>query len=230
MNIKSRREFLKAALVGTGLVWAVPIVTAQSAGASLLHLPGLQLGGPPAGGPPAGGPQACCTGSGFGLAVSGALVIPPLGVSGEPCAASVDLPALGLGAGLLCASFDPNSCTASASVASVVVGAISATALSATARQSPHNGTCTSSGSATIGSLTINGSSVSVSAAPNTVVKVDDLTTVTLNEQKTNADGSFTVTAVHIRIDVPLLGLGTDIYLAQAKVHNTCCGGVISAD
>jgi hypothetical protein len=145
------------------------------------------------------------------------------------CILTVDVSVLQAGplAQVLCAN--ASGCTASSSIASVAVntlGNLAATAVASSATETSNGTACTPSGTTTIASLSIGGTTIVI---PNPVPPcfavipppLSGIASITLNEQICAADGTFTVNAIHITV----LGSLQDIKIAQSKVKNSCCAG-----
>ena len=86
-------------------------------------------------------------------------------------------------------------------------------------------------GSTTFVNLKINGTPfLDATPAPNTVIDLSPLGTITLNEQILNpATHSFSVNAIHVHI-ANLLGYSGDIYIASANTHITASTSRLTAD
>jgi len=120
---------------------------------------------------------------------------------------------------------DPTNGTSSASATVQQLGinlgptlAASLTGVNATCNATPSG--ATGSGTITAGSVTALGLpalTLTANAAPNTVLGIPNVVTVTLNEQSTDTDGVLTVNAVHIKV---LSGNGADVIVGHAQ-----CGG-----
>jgi hypothetical protein len=158
-----------------------------------------------------------------GFVTSGPLLaIPPLGVAGLTLTGEA-VSALTTGNGLESDSF--------ASVAEVGVG-VTPLALGVTAgvlQSSSHaacnpDGSASVSGSSTIADLTINGTPIVVSGAPNQTISVPGVASIIINEQITGP-GSITVNALHVKVlpDAPLnLVASGDIVISSAHSDIAC--------
>ncbi|MGH9243687.1 MAG: choice-of-anchor P family protein [Acidimicrobiales bacterium] len=190
---ESRRSFIRRSAIAGGAAWAAPaVVSLSSAGAQV------------------GTPRPCpCTADAFGLRV----VIPPLGIDETfgvgGCVADtgvVGVPGTAtVSAQVVCGDATTGDvCTGAASIADlgVVVGpellptlTVDATIIesSASAACDP----CSTTGSSSIASLTVNGIAVDVTGACN--LDVLDLGLVFVNEQTCTGD-TLEVNAIHILV------------------------------
>lgn len=143
--------------------------------------------------------------------------VPVVGLNVGPFATSSTLTATTAG--------DPTTGDASASATveqlDVNLGpllAASLTGVNATCNATPSG--ATGNGIITAGSVTsgiLPPLALTANAAPNTIVGIPGVVTVTLNEQSTDSNGVLTVNAVHIKV---LSGNGADVIVGHAQ-----CGG-----
>lgn len=175
------------------------------------------------------------TGSAFGEQIhvgvinSGPLPTITAPAGGTNSLVSVNVPGL-LQSGFLTVSSNATtgpsgSVSSTANATNVTVGSALITA-STLASQCHSDSTGRETGSATVGTVTVGGSPVSVNTASNTTVAVPGLGTATFNEQITGGN-SITVNALHIHL-TGILGNG-DIIIAQSRCSATASGVQVPA-
>lgn len=220
---QSRRDLIKKAAVGGGLVWAAPAIT------SVAHVHAAAAGTPP---PTTtttsttAPPTTCvCTGSAFALSATGLIDLGPIG--SDPGTVDETEGALSIGASLLASSFDSGSCAASASVATLDVALGGTDVISATVLESMVDAPCDCSGTAdsSIESLTILGADINTAVGPNTNLTIGPVlgisVEVVLNEQFCDPSGEGVVRA--LRISIAALGVEQEIIVAESRAGNDVC-------
>ncbi|MDI5962013.1 choice-of-anchor P family protein [Streptantibioticus silvisoli] len=165
-------------------------------------------------------------------AIGGIVAVPPTPVSAYPPGGTTTLVGLNLGpfatAAVLTATTGGSTTTgdsnASATVANLgvnlgTIGSLALTGVNSTCNATPAG--ATGSGVIASGSVSVLGVPIlnlPVSAAPNTVVGVPGIGTITLNEQTTAPDGTLSVNALHLVL-LPALGA------ANVIVGHADCAG-----
>ena len=126
-----------------------------------------------------------------------------------------------------------NASRAEAAVATLMVKtlgqSIGVDFLTARASATCANGIASASGSSEIVSLTLNGQAITVAEQPNTIVPVDGLGTIIVNEQIPSASagankGGMTVNALHIKLADPVTKNATDVTVSSAHADIACAG------
>lgn len=233
---QSRRDLIKKAAVGGGLVWAAPAITSVAQ----VH---AAVGTPPPGTTTTTGapttttttgaptttttttPVCVCAGSAFALSASGLIDIAPIG--NDPGTINVSAGALGIEASVLASSFDQGSCTASASVASLGVEVLGGTIIAATVLTSSVDAPCDCSGggSASVASLNVLGTAINTSVGPNTMVNVGPVlgvsVQVVINEQFCEPGGQGVARA--LRLTITALGIDQEIIVSESRAGNDVC-------
>lgn len=170
-------------------------------------------------------PACVCAGSAFALSATGLINLGPIGNNSGAVNASAG--ALALEAAVLASSFDQGSCTASASVADPNVEVLGSTIIAATVLESTESAPCdcSGSGSASVASLNVLGTSINTNVGPNSTVNVGPVlgvsVQVVINEQLCEANGQGVARA--LRLTVRALGIDQEIIVSESRAGNDTC-------
>lgn len=220
---QSRRDLIKKAAVGGGLIWAAPAIT------SVAQVHAVAAGTPPpttTTSSTTAPPTTCvCTGSAFALSATGLINLGP--IASDPGTVSATSGLLSIEAELLTSSFVPGTCTASAGVNSIDVELAGVSLLSATVLESTVDAPCDCSGSADAGvaSLTVLQAPINVAVGPNTSLSLGPTAGVSvevvINEQFCDANGLGVARA--LRFTITALGISQEVIVAESRAGNDVC-------